>query len=93
MENFSVTVLFCSIPVILICHDDLSESTYLLLTVSCIAVFIIAVHAFPFRVASMSAVRYDLSEGLPIIYVLGTFLYIHESCVNLIWYLYLFFIE
>ena len=43
--------------VILICHDDLSESTYLLLTVSCIAVFIIAVHAFPFRVASMSAVR------------------------------------
>ena len=52
-----------------ICYDPLLESTYcfffILLTISCIAVFITAVHASPFRVASMSAVRYDLSGSLP----------------------------
>ena len=38
---------------------------FISLTISCIAVSINAVHASPFRVASMSAVRYDLSGGLP----------------------------
>ena len=69
MTMFSAVALFCSIPVILICHDPLLESTYcfffIWLTISCIAVSITAVHASPFRVASMSAVRYDLIGGLP----------------------------